>query len=68
MQSLREKLRRVVHLATVNKVTQLSAESLETAAEQALSAVLKHTPQADLAALDRWASCGNSDVGHELCA
>lgn len=56
MQAVREDLRRVVRLANVNKITQLSPEALEAASNRALSALARHAPQAELAALDRWAA------------
>lgn len=55
MQAVREDLRRVARLASVNKITQLSPEALEAACYRALSTLARHAPQAEPAALDRWA-------------
>lgn len=53
MQAVREEVRRVVRLAAVRKITQLSPEALEAASNRALRAAFRHVPQTELAALDR---------------
>ncbi|KAI7836917.1 hypothetical protein COHA_009249 [Chlorella ohadii] len=52
MQAVREEVRRVVRLAAVRKITQLSPEALEAASNRALRAAFRHVPQTELAALD----------------
>lgn len=52
MEAAREELRRVVPLAAVTKITQLSPDALTRAANRALAAVLKLAPPTELGALD----------------